>query len=294
MLVGQGILYLFETRLLKTAKSDELLIRSLINSLIINSLFFIMKPEYAHYLLVKTREDYNLIADEFSTTRQNIWQETRFLFDDYLIPGDKVLDLGCGNARYYPLFKEKSVEYIGIDSSKDLIQISKDMYPDADFRVEDALNLSFPDNYFNDVYSIAVLHHLPSRELRLKFLNEAKRVLRPGGLLILTVWKFYQIKEWLFLLKYTLLKMIGKSKLDWKDILEPWGKKAERYYHWFSKKELEKLIKESGFEIEKSGIIKNKRGNRQNIFIVAKKLESQKPTPSAHAVSGAKNDFKNV
>lgn len=250
-----------------------------------------MKPEYAHYLLVKTREDYNLIADEFSTTRQNIWQETRFLFDDYLIPGDKVLDLGCGNARYYPLFKEKSVEYIGIDSSKDLIQISKDMYPDADFRVEDALNLSFPDNYFSDVYSIAVLHHLPSRELRLKFLNEAKRVLRPGGLLILTVWKFYQIKQWLFLLKYTLLKIIGKSKLDWKDILEPWGKKAERYYHWFSKKELEELIKETGFEIEKSGIVKNKKRNRQNIFIVAKKLENQKPSSVVPTTALPDHDF---
>jgi len=253
-----------------------------------------MKPEYAHYLLVKTREDYNLIADEFSITRQNIWQEIRFLFDDYLIPKEKVLDLGCGNARFYPLFKEKAVEYIGIDSSKDLINISKDMYPDADFRVEDALELSFPDNYFNDIYSIAVLHHIPSEELRLKFLNEAKRVLRSGGFLILTVWKFHQIKQWFLLLKYTLLKIIGKSKLDWKDIFEPWGKKAERYYHWFSKKELEKLVKKAGFEIEKSGIVKNRNQNRQNIFIVAKKDGAIEPTPSVHVTGGAKNDFKNV
>ena len=156
---------------------------------------------------------------------------------------------------------------------------------------KNALNLSFPDNYFNDVYSIAVLHHLPSKELRLKFLNEARRVLQPGGLLILTVWKFYQIRQWLFLLKYTLLKIIGKSKLDWKDILEPWGKKAERYYHWFSKKELEGLIKETGFEIEKSGIIKNKKGNRQNIFIVAKKLEDQKSTSVVPTTSVPDNDF---
>ncbi len=253
-----------------------------------------MKPEYANYLLVKTREDYNLIADDFSTTRQNIWQETRFLFDNYLIPGDKVLDLGCGNARYYPLFKEKSVEYIGVDSSKDLIEISKDMYPEADFRVEDALNLSFSDNYFNDIYSIAVLHHIPSKELRLKFLNESKRVLKSGGLLILTVWRFHQIKEWLLLLKYTLLKIIGKSKLDWKDFFEPWGKKSERYYHWFSKKELEELIKEAGFEIKKSGIVKNRKRNRQNIFIVAKKMELQKETPPIPVRSGANNDFRNV
>lgn len=230
-----------------------------------------MRQEDAHYLLVKTREDYNLIAQEFSSTRQNVWEEILFLFDNYLVPGDKVLDLGCGNARYYPVFKEKQTEYIGIDSSKNLIEISKENYPEAEFKVEDALNLSFPDNYFNNVYSIAVLHHIPAKEFRLKFLTEAKRVLKSNGLLVLTVWKLHQIKEWQLLIKYTLLKLIGKSKLDWNDIYEPWGKKTKRYYHWFSKKELENLVKEAGFKIEKSGIAKNNKKNRQNIYIVAKK-----------------------
>ena len=103
-----------------------------------------MDSEYAYYLLVKTREDYNLISEEFSRTRENIWEEMRFLFDDYLVPGDKVLDSGCGNGRYYSLFKEKGIEYVGIDSSKNLIEITNRRYPEADFRVEDALNLSFP------------------------------------------------------------------------------------------------------------------------------------------------------
>ncbi|MCP6718411.1 MAG: hypothetical protein KJI70_02635, partial [Patescibacteria group bacterium] len=76
---------------------------------------------------------------------------------------------------------------------------------------------------------------------------------------------------WQLLIKYTLLKLIGKSKLDWNDIYEPWGKKTKRYYHWFSKKELENLVKEAGFKIEKSGIAKNNKKNRQNIYIVAKK-----------------------
>ncbi len=252
-----------------------------------------MNPEYAHYLLVKTREDYNLIAEEFSRTREKIWEETRFLFDDYLVPGDKVLDSGCGNGRYYPLFKEKQVEYIGIDSSKKLIELTKERYPEADFRVEDALKLSFNDNYFNAVYSIAVLHHIPSKELRLQFLNEAKRVLKPGGLLILTVWNFHQIKELFLLVKYTLLKLIGKSKLDWKDIFEPWGKKAQRYYHWFSKRELGKSVKEAGFEIEKFGTIKNKGKYRQNIFIISKKLTTQKSVSSAPTIITEEQNFIN-
>jgi len=72
-------------------------------------------------------------------------------------------------------------------------------------------------------------------------LKEARRVLKAEGLLVLTVWKFPQLKECCLRFKYTILKLIGKSKLDWGDILEPWGKKIKRYYHCFSKKRIGKL-----------------------------------------------------
>jgi len=230
-----------------------------------------MEKEYAKYLLEKTSRDYNLIAPEFSSKREEIWEETRFLFNDYLIPGEKVLDLGCGNGRYFPLFKEKTVDYFGIDTSEELIKIAKEKIPEGRFQVGDALNLPFPNNFFDKVYSIAVLHHIPSEHFRLQFLKEAKRTLKPKGLLILTVWKFHQLKELYLLFKYTILKLIRKSKLDFKDLFKPWSKKAERYYHWFSKTELENLVKQVGFTIKKSEIVKNERGNRQNIYLIAEK-----------------------
>ena len=134
-------------------------------------------------------------------------------------------------------------------------------YPKTSFRTEDGLSLSFPDNFFDKVYSIAVLHQIPSLEFRLHFLQQIKRVLKPGGLLVLTVWKFHQPREWYLLLKYTLLKIIGKSKLDWKDIFQPWGEKVNRFYHSFSSKELDNLVKKAGFEIKALDIAKNKAGN---------------------------------
>jgi len=226
---------------------------------------------YAKYLLKKTREDYNLIAQDFARVRKEVWEEMKFLFEDYLIPGEKVLDLGCGNGRWFRLFQEKKVNYIGVDSSERLIEIAKKKYPEAKFQAADALHLPFPNNFFDKIYSIAVLHHIPSEGLRLGFLKEIRRVLKPEGLLILTVWKLQQRKEIFLLFKYTILKLIGKSKLDFKDILEPWGKKIKRYYHYFSKKELVNLVRREEFEIRKIGLIKNKRGNRQNIYLVAKK-----------------------
>jgi len=212
-----------------------------------------------------------LISEEFSSTRENVWEELKFLFDDYLKEKESVLDLGCGNGRYYEFFKNKNINYVGADNSGKLIDIAKRKYGEEKFVAADALKLPFPDNSFDKVYSIAVLHHFPSKELRNQFLSEAKRVLKTNGLLILTVWKFHQTKEWISLFKYTVLKILGLSKLDFRDIFEPWGKKTERYYHWFSIKELAGLAEEAGFKIKKIGVIKNKRGNRQNIYLVAKK-----------------------
>lgn len=230
-----------------------------------------MDKDYAEHLLNKTKEDYNLIAEEFSMTRKKMWEEIRFLVDDYVIDGEKILDLGCGNGRFYEFFKNKNIDYIGVDNSEKLIELAKEKYPDANFQLANALNLSFPDNYFDKVYSVAILHHIPSEEFRLQVLKEIRRVLKQGGNLILTVWKFHSSKEILLFLEYTILKIIGKSKLDFKDIFEPWGKKTERYYHWFSKKELINLVREAGFGVQEAGIVKNERGNRQNIYLIAEK-----------------------
>lgn len=177
--------------------------------------------------------------------------------------------MGCGNGRFYELLK--NTDYTGIDSSEKLIQIAQKKYPQANFRVADSLNLPFKENSFDKIYSIAVFHHIPSKELRIKFLKECQRVLKKDGKLILTVWKFHNKKERHLLLRYTILKIIGKSKLDFKDILEPWGNQTLRYYRWFSRRELTRLVKSTGFKIEKTGIIKNTRGSRQNFYLIARK-----------------------
>lgn len=229
-----------------------------------------MDKDYAKYLLEKTRKDYNLIAEDFSRTRYSIWPEL-YILGKHVKKGEKVLDLGCGNGRLFELFQDKNIDYIGVDNSEKLIELAKKKYPEGKFQVGDALNLAFANNFFDKVYSVAVLHHIPSKELKIQFLKSVKRILKPGGVLILTVWKFHQFKEYYLILKYTLLKLIGKSKLDWGDIFKPWGKKIKRYYHCFSKKELLNLVKEVDFKIKEIGVVKNIKGNRQNIYLISEK-----------------------
>ena len=230
-----------------------------------------MDEDYAKYLLDRVNRDYNLIAKDFSRTRDRPWYEIRFLFSDYLFSGDKVLDLGCGNGRNIVYFGEKLTDYYGIDNSVELIKLAKKKHPQKNFRVDDALNLSFAGSFFDKVYSIAVFHQIPSEKLRLKFLKEAKRVLRPKGLLVLTVWKLHQIDHIILALKGCFMKMIHKSKLDYGDILIPWGNKIKRYYHFFSEKGLKELVQKAGFKIVESGIVKSDDEDRQNVYIVAQK-----------------------
>ncbi len=228
-----------------------------------------MDKEYAKYLLTKTTEDYNLIAEDYSRTRKEVWQEMEFLFEKYLNAGEVVLDLGCGNGRWLESFQKRKADYFGVDNSEKLVEIARRNYPYARLQVADILSLPFSDGFFDKIYSIAVLHHIPSYELRIKSLEEIKRVLKPRGLLVLTVWRFHQLEERWLIFKNMFLKLFGKSKLDWKDVLEPWGKMTNRYYHCFSKKELEELVKKSGFKVKESGVVKNERGNRQNIYLIA-------------------------
>jgi ubiquinone/menaquinone biosynthesis C-methylase UbiE len=239
-----------------------------------------MDKLYAKYLLEKTREDYNRIAEDFSRTRSYLPEDIKLL-GKYAQEGDRVLDLGCGNGRLIELFKDlRNIEYIGVDSSEKLVEIAKknqgSRIKNQEFLTADALSLPFENNHFDKIYSIAVLHHVPSEELRLRFLDKAKRVLKPGGLLILTVWNLRYDKFWQ-ILKFAVLKMLRRSKLDFKDVFIPWKNSkgeilARRYIHCFGKRELKNLAEKAGFQIEEIGTLSRLAGRNSNIYLIVKKI----------------------
>jgi len=230
-----------------------------------------MEREYAEYLLKKTKEDYNLIAEDFSRTRYSAWPEFN-LFNKYLNKGEKILDLGCGNGRLLDFLKDKNIIYTGVDNSEKLIEIAKIKNPQANFLAADSLNLPFQDNYFDKIFSIAVLHHIPSVYFRKCFMEEAKRVLRPGGILIIIVWNLWRKQDsQKKIIKFAILKILRKTRLDFKDIFVPWQNKIDRYIHCFTKRELNKLAKEVGFKMKEVGVFKRKETKNYNIYLVAEK-----------------------
>lgn len=242
-----------------------------------------MDEQYAKSLLDKTKGDYNLIAEDFSRTRDYLPENIMFL-EKYAQNGEKILDLGCGNGRLIELFLNKNVEYTGVDVSGKFIEISQKRYPQGKFIVAPALNLPFPDNYFDAVYSLAVFHHIPSEDFRNQFLKEIKRVLAPNGILILSVWNLWHLwfrpDLWFFrkrlrkyfklIIKYTAFNLLKRSQLDFKDIFISWQNNTMRYVHCFSRGELESLLRKNGFSVKEIFSSGNRKTKESGIYLIAK------------------------
>jgi len=238
-----------------------------------------MDSKCAKDLINKTKEDFNKISEEFSESRKDLWPELEEL-KKYIKKNEKILDLGCGNGRLFEIFSTqgrstsggKNNNYTGIDISSKLIAKAKQKYGDH-FKIGDMLSLPFSDNYFDSVWSVAVFHHIPSKELRSRALKEIYRVLKKNGLVIVTCWNLYQLRYLKLLFKFSLSKIFNRSKLDFKDVFVPWGKTGvNRYYHAFTKNELKNLFKNNGFKIQELRYLR--RNNiKTNILIVAKKID---------------------
>lgn len=107
-----------------------------------------------------------------------------------LLPGEHVLDIGCGTGvltRLAAKRVENDGEVIGIDPSAEMIQVAKrsaaKVHSKADFQIGVVESLPFVDERFDIVLSSMMLHHLPP-ELKVTGLREIFRVLKPGGRLM--------------------------------------------------------------------------------------------------------------
>ena len=183
-----------------------------------------MKNKTAQNILLKVKKDYSNISSRFSETRKKVfWQEGSF-FDNYIKEGDKVLDLGCGNGRLYEFLRRKSIDYTGVDNSKELIKEAKKIYSeDAKHRFVsgDALDFDHSQKY-DVVFLVSTLHHIPSNKLRQRVIHKVVRSLNKDGRLIMINWNLFQKKYFPYILKNIFSKIIFKSKLDFFDAFIPW------------------------------------------------------------------------
>ena len=219
-----------------------------------------MNKKTQQKLLTTVKKNYNQIASLFSKTRQKvIWPEVASLAKQ-VKNGSNILDVGCGNGRLLELFKNKKINYLGVDNSEGLIKLAQKKFPKdkSKFKVYNILELDkLKQSNFDYIFCIAVLHHIPGQDLQVNALEQLKNKLGKNGKIVLTVWNLWTKKKYCKLIfKFALLKLIGKNKMAFGDILFSWKNNkrqnlSERYYHAFTKCGLKKIVKKSGLNLEK-------------------------------------------
>src|SRR5690349_16411801 len=140
--------------------------------------------EDAYYYVAFGRREQD--DEEFFSTAADVVKG--FEWDLKRVRGrDAALEIGCGPGRLMrPLAKHFTAIH-GVDVSDEMIRLAKERLhdtPNAHPHVTSGSDLSmFPDDKFDFVYSYAVFQHIPSRDVVFHYLREARRVLKPGGIL---------------------------------------------------------------------------------------------------------------
>jgi len=95
-------------------------------------------------------------------------------------PGQRILDLGCGDGTLTAELAKNGAKVLGIDNAPDMVVKARVAHPDLMFAEIDALELPY-DGEFDTVFSNSVFHWIPNVD---HLLSEIRRALKPGGKLV--------------------------------------------------------------------------------------------------------------
>jgi SAM-dependent methyltransferase len=176
---------------------------------------------------------YNLVADEYA---RRIFDELkhkpldRQLLDRFAAgvrDAGPVCDMGCGPGHVARYLHEQGLEACGMDLSPAMVERAACLTPGVEFRQGDMLALDAADGSWAGIAAFYSIIHIPRSDL-LQALGEIRRVLRPGGLLLLA----FHIGDEVIHLD------------DW------WGQTVCVDFFFYRSDEMADYLRAAGFEIE--------------------------------------------
>ncbi len=98
--------------------------------------------------------------------------------------GERALDLGCGSGEFTAALAEAGVAPVGVDVAQAALERARARHPGLDFRLVPIDGpLPFEDGSFELVWASEVIEHVADTA---RWLSEVRRVLVPGGRLLVT------------------------------------------------------------------------------------------------------------
>jgi SAM-dependent methyltransferase len=200
------------------------------------------------------------------------------------LPSLSVLDVGCGNGRFYRCLAQqlgRSFTYLGLDSSQQLIALARARSAESrnvccqvvDF-VDGDLDEQLGNRRFALVAAFGVLHHVPGRQRRRRFLEALCRLVLPGGSLAISTWRKYSDKQ--FRRKVMdwpeLNRQIGEpidlTQIEAGDHLVHKPGRGVRYCHFIEDGEAQDLLADLPLSILADFTADGRVGHRNRYFVL--------------------------
>ena len=221
---------------------------------------FLMNSSTAARLIELNREFYTRFGDAFSSTRHRIQPGVRRVLER--LKGDEsILDLGCGNGELARELVKRGHRgsYLGVDFSLPLLRDAEGQPKglSARFMEVDLTQLAVfrhqlsVEGGWSVITAFAVLHHIPSQDLRLEILRVVNTLLAGDGLFIHSHWQFLNSAKLKARLQPWDAVGLSDPQVDAGDYLLDWrsGGTGLRYVHHFDETELGELARASQFQV---------------------------------------------
>jgi SAM-dependent methyltransferase len=152
-------------------------------------------------------------------------------FTHYLPRNGRILEAGCGLGQYVLSLRVRGYDAEGVEWGTQTVESIRALYPDLPVRVGDVSRLEIPDHYYVGYISLGVAEHRQDGPEPL--LEEAFRVLAPGGVALISVPYFHPLRR----LKARL--GLYRGQVDG----------LEFYQYAFTENEFSGLLEEAGFQV---------------------------------------------
>ena len=140
-----------------------------------------------------------------------------------------ICDMGCGPGQIARYLHRQGVDTLGVDLSPRMIAEAQRLNPEIPFHQGNMLALPDADNAWGGIAAFYCIIHIPHERI-VDALSEMKRVLKPGGVLLITFHigdKIEHLNEW-------------------------WEKPVNLDFAFYQPAKMENWLKEAGFELEET------------------------------------------